>query len=56
MNRDSVAWHGPMPALVTPFGADGAIDAKLFARNIELQLSTARPASSSADAPASSGR
>jgi dihydrodipicolinate synthase/N-acetylneuraminate lyase len=38
MNRDSVAWHGPMPALVTPFGADRAIDRELLARNIELQL------------------
>lgn len=40
MNRDSVNWSGPMPALVTPFDAQGAIDADLFRQNIDLQLAS----------------
>ncbi len=35
MNRDSVTWSGPMPALTTPFRDDGGIDEEAFARNIE---------------------
>lgn len=39
MNRDSVDWWGPMPAAVTPFGADGAIDSEAFHLNAERMLS-----------------
>jgi dihydrodipicolinate synthase/N-acetylneuraminate lyase len=33
MNRDSVDWGGPIPAVVTPFKADGAIDEAAFRAN-----------------------
>ena len=26
MNRHDISWHGPMPALVTPFNRNGSID------------------------------
>jgi len=35
MNRDSVNWSGPMPAITTPFHDDGRIDETAFARNID---------------------
>ena len=35
MNRDSIDWQGPMPALVTPFGAAGAIDEAAFRSNVD---------------------
>lgn len=35
MNRNSVNWSGPMPAVVTPFNDDGAIDEKAFQSNLE---------------------
>ncbi len=38
MNRDSVSWSGPMPALVTPFDRSGEIDTVSFARNIDLMF------------------
>ena len=38
MNRDSVDWSGPMPALVTPFSQSGGIDAKALQQNIERML------------------
>jgi 4-hydroxy-tetrahydrodipicolinate synthase len=38
MNRDSVNWSGPMPAVTTPFHDDGRIDEGSFARNIEALL------------------
>ena len=38
MNRDSIDWHGPMPALITPFKDNGAVDDVQLRRNIELQL------------------
>jgi len=38
MNRDSVDWSGPMPAVVTPFDAAGAIDESALRANIERQL------------------
>lgn len=38
MDRHSVTWSGPMPALVTPFDARGAISEALFRRNIDIQL------------------
>ena len=30
MNRDSINWSGPMPALITPFNSDGSIDTGAF--------------------------
>jgi len=38
MDRHSVTWSGPMPALITPFDECGAIDEALFRRNVEIQL------------------
>lgn len=35
MNRSSVAWAGPMPALTTPFRADLSIDDEGFVANID---------------------
>jgi 4-hydroxy-tetrahydrodipicolinate synthase len=35
MNRDSVDWHGPMPAVTTPFTPEGAVDECGFAANID---------------------
>lgn len=35
MDRNSVSWHGPMPAVVTPFTKYGAIDDAAFAANLE---------------------
>ncbi len=35
MNRSSVAWAGPMPAITTPFHADLSIDEDGFAANID---------------------
>lgn len=35
MDRNSVDWSGPMPAVTTPFTASGAIDEKAFAANLE---------------------
>ena len=35
MNRTSVDWTGPMPALTTPFRDDLAIDERAFALNVE---------------------
>ena len=35
MNRDSVAWWGPMSAVVTPFGADGRISERALAENVD---------------------
>ena len=34
MNRSSVAWSGPMPALTTPFRADRSIDEEAYVANI----------------------
>ncbi len=39
MNDGKVTWKGNFPAVVTPFTADGSIDEKKFADNIELLLS-----------------
>jgi 4-hydroxy-tetrahydrodipicolinate synthase len=33
-----VDWHGPIPALITPFDASGAIDEAAFRANVELQI------------------
>ncbi|MCS6932969.1 MAG: dihydrodipicolinate synthase family protein [Acetobacteraceae bacterium] len=38
MDRNDVDWHGVIPALVTPFTAEGAIDVAALRRNIELML------------------
>lgn len=35
MNRDSIDWQGPMPALTTPFNDDLSLDEKGFLGNIE---------------------
>lgn len=37
MDKSSVAWAGPMPAVVTPFDETGAIDEKAFTANLERQ-------------------
>ena len=39
MNNGKIAWHGSFAAVVTPFHADGEIDEKKFAENLELLLS-----------------
>ena len=39
MDRNSVKWWGPIPAIVTPFDDRGAIDEKLLARNIDILMS-----------------
>ena len=36
MDKTSVDWHGPMPAVVTPFDAEGRIDEAAFRANLEL--------------------
>lgn len=38
MNRDSVAWAGPIPAVVTPFDERGTIDRGLFRRNVDILM------------------
>lgn len=38
MNRDSVQWSGPMPAVVTPFDAAGRVDEKGFIANVDRLL------------------
>lgn len=35
MTRDDIDWSGPMPALTTPFRADGSVDAAGFAQNLD---------------------
>ncbi len=38
MNRDSVDWGGQIPAVVTPFKQDGAIDENAFRENIARMM------------------
>lgn len=38
MDRNSVNWSGPMPAVTTPFAADGGIDEQSFADNVARLL------------------
>jgi dihydrodipicolinate synthase/N-acetylneuraminate lyase len=38
MDRNTVSWQGPMPAIVTPFDDQGRIEPALFRRNIELLI------------------
>lgn len=35
MTRDDIDWHGPMPAVTTPFTPDGAVDHDALAANID---------------------
>lgn len=37
MDRNSIAWSGAMPAVITPFAATGAIDEAAFTANLERQ-------------------
>lgn len=39
MNRDSIDWSGPMPAITTPFRADLSIDEEAFVANIDRLFS-----------------
>jgi 4-hydroxy-tetrahydrodipicolinate synthase len=38
MDRNSVKWWGPMPAIVTPFDENGAIDEALLQQNIDILM------------------
>jgi 4-hydroxy-tetrahydrodipicolinate synthase len=38
MDRRSVTWEGNFNAVVTPFGADGAVDEAKFERNLDLLI------------------
>jgi 4-hydroxy-tetrahydrodipicolinate synthase len=38
MDRNSINWQGSMPAMTTPFDAQGRIDEKAFARNMDRLL------------------
>ena len=38
MNRDSVDWTGPMPAVITPFGDNGNVDAVAMKDNVARML------------------
>ena len=38
MNRDSVDWAGPIPAVITPFGDNGIIDARAMKENVDRVL------------------
>ena len=38
MDRNSINWQGSMPAMTTPFDAQGRIDEKAFARNVDRLL------------------
>lgn len=35
MNRNNISWSGPMPAITTPFRADGTLDADSYTANID---------------------
>ena len=35
MNRDSVDWWGPMPAVITPFDEQGEIDGDTMRQNVD---------------------
>ena len=41
MNRDSVTWSGPMPALTTPFDGEGRLDEAGSRANVERLLEAA---------------
>jgi len=38
MDRNTVSWHGPMPAIVTPFDDQGQIEPALLRQNIDILL------------------
>lgn len=38
MNRNDIDWHGPMPAVTTPFDSSGAIDESAFADNVQRMI------------------
>jgi dihydrodipicolinate synthase/N-acetylneuraminate lyase len=38
MDRESVKWTGPMPAVVTPFDANGRLDDSAFSANVDRLL------------------
>ncbi|MHB1808066.1 MAG: dihydrodipicolinate synthase family protein, partial [Solirubrobacteraceae bacterium] len=38
MNRDSVGWRGYIPAIATPFTADGALDGAGWAESLEWMI------------------
>src|SRR5262245_15678069 len=38
MDRDTVSWAGPMPAVVTPFDGAGRLDEAAFRANVERLL------------------
>src|SRR5262245_26156389 len=38
MDRNTIQWAGPMPAVTTPFRADGGIDEDSFQRNVDRLL------------------
>ena len=38
MDKNSVDWHGPWVALVTPFDGEGRIDEAAYVRNVELNI------------------
>ena len=38
MDRNSIDWHGSIPAMTTPFDAQGRIDEKAFAANMDRLL------------------
>ncbi|HKX10300.1 MAG TPA: dihydrodipicolinate synthase family protein [Stellaceae bacterium] len=38
MDRNSIDWHGSIPAMTTPFDAQGRIDEKAFGRNVDRLL------------------
>lgn len=38
MDRNSINWQGSIPAMTTPFDAQGRIDEKAFARNVDRLL------------------
>ena len=40
MNRDSVDWNGPMPAVITPFDSDGRIDEAAMRANIDRMFAS----------------
>ena len=38
MDRNSVDWHGSLPAMTTPFDLEGRIDETSFCRNVDRLL------------------
>lgn len=38
MDRNSIDWHGPLVALITPFKKSGEIDKDSFCQNIDRMI------------------